>query len=322
MLFCALLLSAHKNLAQKQGNVWMFIRSGLDFNTQTPQYFEMEQPLWGAECHASIADTTGQLLFYLQPSVELWTGGYYNNKGKIYNRFNEIIENGDGIYSFWSMTNGAIFLPLPGSNQYTYLFTLGAGQLIYNDISTPPQGCNYYVCSHLIDNFANDGKGKVIEKNKILYQLNFPAYSEILGLEEKLAAVRHANGRDWWLLTVDRKNCKFVRFLIQPQNILIDYAPLPFACPIDSSNVYTYTASLWGGEMVFSPDGTKLGYARYLSSSSGKLMIFDFDRCTGEIAHPKNLNLGMLPPPNNLPASAAPYGLAFSPKGTKLYRVY
>lgn len=327
ILFCAFLLTAHENLAQKQGNVWTFsAKSGLDFNAQTPLHIISKVFGYSGECQATIADSSGQLLFYFQASMEMNGSIFLPKTGKIYNKNNEIIENGDGIYSFDSYTNGAIFLSVPGSNQYTYLFTIGAGQPFLGDPETPlPSGCcNYFVCYHLIDNFANDGEGKVIKKNKILYNTNIQSFSGVvfIGLEEKLAAVRHANGRDWWLLMVDRKNCRFVRLLIQPQNILVDYAPLPFTCPVNSTDVYTYQTSLWGaGEMVFSPDGNKLGYAwqRAAPDVWGKLVIFDFDRCTGEIIHPKNLNLGMLPAPNDYPATASPYGLAFSPKGTKLY---
>lgn len=50
-----------------------------------------------------------------------------------------------------------------------------------------------------------------------------------IGTTEKLQAVKHANGRDWWLLTrnridTDLNASAFVRFLITPDGISEPYS--------------------------------------------------------------------------------------------------
>ena len=63
----------------------------------------------------------------------------------------------------------------------------------------------------LIDMNANNGLGKVTEKNKIL---------QYGWLSRTFQAVRHGNGRDWWIVAPERGDSdKYFLFLLSPEGV-------------------------------------------------------------------------------------------------------
>ncbi|MBK8342513.1 MAG: hypothetical protein IPL12_03770 [Bacteroidetes bacterium] len=82
-----------------------------------------------------------------------------------------------------SITQGVTILPMPGAENIFYIFQLQSK-------SDPP---NYGLEYSKVDMTMNDGFGEVVEKNIDV----FTGY-----LNEKMQAVKHANGRDWWLTTM------------------------------------------------------------------------------------------------------------------------
>ena len=109
----------------------------------------------------------------------------------------------------------------------------------------------------------------VTEMKKIIYQ----AENEEHTLSSHLAACRHANGRDWWLIFPTEKTNIYrtyfvgsdTTYLTNNQAIGINFDP-----EFDSGS----------GKTVFTPDGTKM--VDYALASDVKIM--DFDRCTGELS--------------------------------------
>jgi WD40 repeat protein len=117
---------------------------------------------------------------------------------------------------------------------------------------------------------------------------------------EKLAAVRHKNGRDVWVVGHRWNSNAFVAYLVTADGVQTK--------PI-LSNVGTMHAGPGRnaiGCMKFSPDGTKLAAAIWRESN--KFEVFDFDRTTGLVSKPRQFG----------PYEEA-YGVEFSPDGTKLY---
>ncbi|MFZ1611926.1 MAG: T9SS type A sorting domain-containing protein [Chitinophagales bacterium] len=237
----------------------------------------------GFESQASISDSLGNLLFYTN-GVNVWT---YNH---------EVMSNGDGLeigQIFWedmgsSITQGVIILPtLKKPNEY-YIFYIA-----YSIIPIDNFGLRYSI----VDMNLNSGMGEVISKNISIYE----------GITtEKLSAIKHANGRDWWLISRQRisgepvDSLKFIKFLVSPNGI-----DGPYYQSYGAQNEWSYLNLGYYGEMVFSPQGDKLAY-----TAGTNLDIYDFDRCTGQLGHEKTIY--------DI-ADQFTYGCAFSPDGNKIY---
>lgn len=113
---------------------------------------------------------------------------------------------------------------------------------------------------------------KNIQNNFTVLSLNTPLINDTLE-RGHLAACRHANGRDWWL--------------IHPKNASNTYHKIFFSKNgfQKSSQSIGIASTDWedgGGQALFSPNGTK--YIRYNIQSD--IRIFDFDRCTGQLSKP------------------------------------
>ena len=218
-----------------------------------------------AECNASISDENGNLLFY--------TNGVY-----VWDRNNELMPDGTGLYSNISVTQGALIIPKPLDSTHYYIFTL---------YQHPDYHGLYY---STIDMNLNNGYGDIVpgSKNKKLDTIN---------IAEKLTAVRHANGRDWWVIHQELHTNRYYIYLVSPDTIVL-------------SSVQEIGTSIFHccdyGETNFSQDGQKLVSAAY----PGTINLFDFDRCTGMISNFIDLS------DDDEPST---YGDSFSPDGSKLY---
>jgi len=205
----------------------------------------------------SICNEEGGLLFY--------SGGCY-----LINRAHEIMENGNDINSEYAymdfcydgdfpIPHSNIALPLPEDEQKYLYFNLDLH--IINGILPAPIHLYYQV----IDMSLDGGLGAVTEKKQI-------AVTDTLA-RGYLQAVRNANGSDWWVIAPEwNSNCYYV-------------------LPVTSDGVGiahkqciggTWSNLDGGGQLVFSPDRTKL--AR-IESDNG-WYLFDFDAETGLLSNP------------------------------------
>ncbi len=173
------------------------------------------------------------------------------------------MDNGDSLFdnslSYFentSCTQGSLIIKIPNSNYLYYVFSL-------SPFNYGP-GLSYGV----VDISYNSGLGKVISKHNLLLQGD---------LTEKLTAVKHANGRDWWLLGHKLVSDEFYKFLITPDTI-----EGPFYQSIGSTYDYNSWANIFG-ELTPSKEGDKLFAVSYKI-----LDYFDFDRCNGEISNWQN----------------------------------
>jgi hypothetical protein len=115
---------------------------------------------------------------------------------------------------------------------------------------------------------------------------------------DHLTAVRHGNGRDWWVVAhKDRGNGVFL-FRYTPEGI----------SEIKTQNIgQIWNLGSYAGQSVFSPDGRL--YAR--ASPYNYLEVFDFDRCAGVFSNPRFVDM---------PDTAAyACGVAFSPNNRFVY---
>lgn len=272
-IYIATLLSCSA-FTQSYDNNWVFGDSaGLNFSGGEPSFFYT-----GINSHescASISDSNGNLLFY-------------TNGEKIWNRNNAVMPNGDSIHigllvpGFYpsSITQGVLILPIPESDSEYYLFQIQG--------DSENQGIEYSI----VDMELDGGLGDVMHKN---LDLNTDTICE------KMQAVKHANGRDWWLLTCKSANdstISFIKYLITPNAIIGPY----LQSFTDLTNLGT-NSSFSAGQMKFSRNGALLAFTR-----SYYIEIWDFDRCTGELSSQQTIH-------NNVGS----YGCEFSSDSRRLF---
>jgi hypothetical protein len=230
--------------------------------------------------HAGMSDKDGNLLFY-------------SNGCQVANREHQIMPNGDGInpgpthdsncksgYPTWQ---GNLMLPWPASdNKYFYFHMRKSGDAIKDDL-----------LYSVIDMDLAGGMGDVgaIKNQQVIDD----------SLSDILTAVRHGNGRDWWVLVPKNYHGgnSYYRLLLNPNGISGPYVQPP----VGENQSYKD----WSGQAAFSPDGS--WYAR--ANPHNELHLFRFDRCTGLLSQPRKLTL----PDPDLYAC----GVAFSPNSQRLY---
>ncbi len=230
--------------------------------------------------HANISDAIGNMMFY--------TNGYY-----LADATNDTMQNGSGLSpgayanafsDGFGIPQGALIIPKPNSPNLYYLFhnsADGYSQPIPNSISY-----NFYVTT--IDMNGNGGLGTVLSKNvSLLTDSMNPG---------KIAATKHANGRDWWVMIHRVNTNKFYKFLVTPNVILGPY----------SQNIGVIRGD-GAGQAWFSPDGKK--YAYYYVNDG--LDIFDFDRCTATLSNAVHVNMPF--------ENGYNVGMAISPGSNALY---
>ncbi len=161
-------------------------------------------------------------------------------------------QNQDGL----NIMQSDIIIPFPDDSMKYYLFhvTLDSATII-------PVRLYYSV----IDMTLDGGLGGVVSKNNVLLHSAFYFGG--------LTACKHANGRDWWLIShLNTSNC-YVEYLITPNGISGPY----YQC-IGKYVDLSAGAGVSGlGQVVFSPNGN--WFANY--DSEGGLDLIQFDRCTG-----------------------------------------
>jgi hypothetical protein len=268
IIACMLTFCAVYSIAQKRNSYWAFGDSvGINFNT-VPPAIDTTIIISSVEAAASIADSSGNLLFYVgAPTVDLAPSA---QKYIVRNFLDSVIAGGDSLFGNSKVAQGLIIIPDPYDTAKYYIF--------HN------YGNLYYA---IVDMTMNGGLGEVISKNNLLKS----------SVTEKLHAVKAANGKDWWLVGMNRQGALeyFYKFKIDSTGIVSKGQQF-----IDSTAV-----SSAPGQIIFSLNGDKLLYTGGLIHSS----IFDFDRCTGTFSNMINIVQG-----NN-----TRIGASFSPSGRYAY---
>lgn len=273
--------------------------------------------IFGGPISAVANDEAGNLLFY-------------TNGCSVFNKQHQVMENGDEInvgsinyeqecYEYLGIAyirSGNMTLPMPGNPDWNFLLHL---RLIENtDSIYKPLLDRLYFTE--IDVAANNGLGKVLQKNQTIVADS---------LHDAIAAVRHGNGRDWWVMIPRGPNRQFWKIMLTPEGfkepVLQTFPPpyFPFTIKyyidIDTPPYYfeyipdEYSHECWAGQAMFSPDGIK--YCRVIKA--GEVEIYDFDRCSGELTLRRTFPLPPYITYPDIPVLAC--GLAISPNSRYLY---
>ncbi len=221
---------------------------------------------------ASISDKDGNLLFF-------------TNGMRVWNRNFQVMLYGNNLDGDFGCTQSSLIVPQPGSANQFYLFTV---DMIYpQPIGT--KGLNY----SKIDISGDNGLGELTLLNKHLMDKS----------PEKITGVKHANGKDIWVVAHEWDSDAFHAYLVNESGL--DTIPvISHAGSVQTGALSTLNTV---GFMKFSVDGRKLALSIF---GSHLIEIFDFNTATGEIANPISILA---------PAGRTPYGIEFSPDGSKLY---
>ncbi len=271
--------------SQKQGNIWYFgDHAGLDFNSGSPIALTNGQTYspdgTKVEGTAVISNSSGSLLFY-------------TNGMKIWNKNHQVMPHGDGILGNFSSTQSALIIAQPGSSRYFYVFSTDCFQ---NNLQN---GFRYSIVDICLDNELGD----VIPNLKNVKLLDTVA--------EKLTAVRHANGIDYWIIVHKYYSDAFYSYHLSSAGIVgTVISHIGSRHPNIASNQQPYGAI---GELKSSPNGNKLAIVTGNTEPYGIAEYFDFDKNTGIVTNWVNLQTNMVG------LDQYYYGTCFSPDNSKLY---
>lgn len=272
--------------SQKQGNIWYFgDHAGLDFNSGTPNaitdgatYNESSQN--HSEGTSTICDSSGSLLFY-------------TNGQLIWNKNHQVMPNGDSLLGHLSSTQAALIVPQPGTSRFFYVFTTDAFYQNYLQY-----GFRYSIVDICLDN----GLGDVIANEKNILLVDTVA--------EKLTAVRHSNGVDYWVITHKYESDAFYAYLLTSTGISNTVITNIGSVHKDYCTSTTYPTKAALGQLKASPDGNKLVCVNGQGCNNIS-ELFDFDNTTGIISNLVQLSTDSV--------AVGLLGASFSPDNSKLY---
>jgi hypothetical protein len=307
MLFFGLLISSLSSNGQdsKRNNQWLLGLgiNVLDFNSITPNLHPTLNTTGGVtNGYSSISDTNGRL--------RLMCSGFFLGDSN-----GEIIKYPSGNWDSINCPSGvkyrshygndgrntqmSIILPKEG-NTY-YVITTGMSDSAYDAWQATGAYTSYTldVLNYAVVNMdSNQGKGKVLSKNNIIVKnANLsPTW---------MSAVRHGNGKDWWLIKPLKDQHKFVRCQVSEQGI--------GAPEFQDLGLPGILAAQYG-QCKFSEDGSKFVMVNS-SIYTNQAFLYDFDRCTGLLSNFRKLVV----PFDTTQLWDYPTGVSFSPNGKLLY---
>ncbi len=233
------------------------------------------------ETAACISSKNGELLFALQLAYQ---GS--DDLGQLIGGTGIQIDNGDSLLMGSSITQGALFIP--GNDTSTYYFY----HLGYNP-GLSSQGIYSIELYRTTIEEIGPGQWAVTQKNELMVQGP---------LQEKLTAVRAADGNCWWLVTHKETfvSCSNeFRLLKVCDGVIAENKS-------QNAGKLKCVGSGYVGELAFSPNGELL--AEVLGTDS--FQMFKFDRCVGELELIASIGSGY---------GGGSYGVAFSPNSNLIY---
>ena len=277
---------------QKYDYVWLFSNNSgpaegseatfLDFNNGKLNIDSININAQIGSNNTSYCDSDGRLTLY-------------SNACEIYDSTHQVALNGGGINPGVIHDNWCHIGEYP-SNANSLFLEDPSGDGVYfihknivnvpNDVTFPDLMYSYI--DHNLD---------VIEKNIKIDSIRYKPSGY-------LEAIRHGNGRDWWLIEYTEviDSGYLLKYLINPEGISL-YEEVKYENQASLENECS-----GGGQSCFAPDGTR--YVKFCPESG--LDVFDFDSETCDFSNYRKLNIPQIA--NNLFS-----GVAMSPSGRFVY---
>jgi gliding motility-associated-like protein len=259
--------------------------------------------IYSVHSNSCISDSNGNLQFFTDGmsvygnDYKLMDGGYHLAPNSYFDYYSGI----------GPCSQTSIILPV-GEKKY-FLFTpmLSDKQLDAWKNATNNDSAFYDLFWYnIIDMNANNGMGKVVQSKIPLIENGYLSKPEMM-------AVRHANGRDWWLLKGKYNSIGFHTFLVSSKGVEdngIQHFPR-------YGQDYDWDLD---GQCVFSRDGSMFAT---VTGHRSTINLFDFDRCSGKLSNQKAINVPILPDNNPNDSTEIEFrttvGIAFSSNQKFLY---
>jgi gliding motility-associated-like protein len=239
LIIIILLLFSFVLNAQNQNKIWYFgNHAGLDFNSGIPIALTDGQLNTSEGC-STISDSAGNLLFYTD-GISVWARNHL------------VMPNGTGLAGHVSTTQSALIIPMPGSIDKYYIFTIMelGGAMKYS----------------IVDMTLNSGFGDVIlsSKNTLLHNT----------VSEKQTAIKRCDGKIWLLSHEWGTNNFFAD--------LIDSSGISASVISGMGTVHSGSTLNSIGSMKFSQQGDRIALAM---GAFKQFEVFDFDINTGIISN-------------------------------------
>ncbi|MEM7038193.1 MAG: hypothetical protein AAF570_14510, partial [Bacteroidota bacterium] len=227
--------------AQKEANVWHFATSSAtDFNSGVPVY-NQNSAIVASEGSASICDSSGVLQFY-------------TNGETVWNANHQVMVNGNGLDGWHSSVQPCVITPDPAGCRRYYIFTADGRTsspwgvpLMYDSVMT----------YSIVDMNLQNGLGEVVVKNQLL----------MTGIDERIAAVQHANDKDYWVATHNPFSSSIHAFRVTANGVMP---------AVISSMPFVSVPTM----LKFSPNGKYIALAGFFP------IILEFNDTTGVCSNP------------------------------------
>jgi len=287
-----MILFSNSCLSQGYNHNWLlgydyspnYIKARMTFSSTGDSIFAEQRKIpFRGFTQANISDANGNLLMSSNGAWIANSTGDTMLNGSFLGYDSYINAHTDGIL----ITYANIIIPYPNNTTKYVLFHQSAD---YNGISYYSPAINYSI----IDMTKDGGLGAVDSTQKYIVAIQDT-------MNGGIAACRHANGRDWWVVAQKHDTDTIYKILFTPTGI----ASITTQKLIVPKAVYSIS------QLTFSPDGKKFVYQTYIpyQPDSSYILTFDFDRCSGLFTthNPVFVNRGYI------------WGLAFSPNSQYVY---
>jgi len=294
----------HHTKCQKEGDTWMIgyatQLSSARFSVMHLEFasgdlnlkLDYNEKSRFQETSSSISDSNAVPL--------LWTNGMQvRGKGNV--DVLDTIAYEPGQYSYWKFWFSSV-------HDMPFGFPVETGALIIPDVGNTHQSIIVYHIaglSHEVGGWLIKGwlHAKVEHKPDDTFTTIYKdsLFSEKLEwFSYGLNAVRHANGRDWWLITFEWESSKYFAYLLDSSGIHLDHEG-------DVGGIVKGGL----GQTVISPKGNFIGRTDTGPTAEGQsVTLFSFDRCVGEVRLLPTFHLGY---------ESFKQGVAFSPSEQYFY---
>ncbi|OON70316.1 hypothetical protein B0919_06175 [Hymenobacter sp. CRA2] len=307
-LLCFLALSAPARAQREYFNWYFGDSAGISFVAPSPQPSALlNGKVKFPQGAASLSDDAGRFLF-ASDGYALWDRNWRLMPGR---NVSQVLLN----YS--TNRRQVMVLPQPGSSSRFYVFV---SQREFYTNEYPVGGASrLYLPYVVVDTNARNGLGGIVRRDSVqlpgwVLHIQAPIY----GLTGNWAAVRHANGRDLWLVGVATEG-QYVSWLLSSAGL--SAAPVVSVAPRWLSS---------NGILKASPDGRRLAYLVNSREQNGgrtygRLELSAFDPATGQVRNVQELptrfkGYGWYSNQNGGGGVLANLqGLEFSPDGARLY---
>ncbi|MBK7967044.1 MAG: hypothetical protein IPK10_18400 [Bacteroidetes bacterium] len=280
-------------LGQKHDNRWMlgyisgpnFSQPALDFYFGYPDTIGFYGYFLFYNANVSMSNAQGALQFYTNGTevankLHSPLAGSLNYNAGVINANNQPLQ----------MDQSVIGIPDPGSSSNYYLFHVSGGPYISS--YQPVQ-----LKMSKIDMSLQGGLGQMVST---VNALSTPL------LYRTLHAVKHGNGRDWWIVIGGYNSGQFFSLLLTPNGI---------DTTVISNTPVVFPFGLIRGQCSFSADGSTFALTSgdlNQVSATNQVVVYNFDRCNGNFSHRETFYF-----PSTIDSTL--YGCQISPSGRYLY---